>query len=124
MPGMPTRPSLFKQAVTRYEVRERFEGYAVAHLFPKTGRTHQLRVHMSAIGHPIVGDTFYGGHLVSEKDLRGEGSEEPLITHQALHAMRIEFLHPIREEPLTIEAPVPENIQRLIDLLRTYRPRG
>jgi 23S rRNA pseudouridine1911/1915/1917 synthase len=123
VPGMPARPSLFKEAVTRYEVKERFEGYAVAHLSPKTGRTHQLRVHMSAIGHPMLGDTFYGGHLVSEKALAGVGNDEPLITHQALHAMRIEFIHPIAEKPVVIEAPLPRNIERIIELLKTHRSR-
>ena len=123
MPGMPSRAALFKEAVTQYQVQERFKGYALVHMFPKTGRTHQLRVHMSTIGHPIVGDTFYGGHRVSEKDLAGTGSEESLIDHQALHALRIEFVHPIAETPLTIEAPVPANILRIIDLLRKHRSR-
>ncbi len=120
-PGMPSRQALFKEAVTHYQVQERFVGFAIVHMFPKTGRTHQLRVHMSSLGHPMVGDTFYGGHLVSERDLTGYGPEDPLITHQALHAMRIELMHPIREAPLVIEAPIPDNIRRIIDLLRQHR---
>lgn len=123
MPGMPSRASLFKAAITEYRVQERFSGFALVHMFPKTGRTHQLRVHMSAIGHPLVGDTFYGGHRLSERDLTGQGSCEPLIDHQALHALRIEFTHPIEETPLTIEAPAPANILRIINLLREHRGR-
>jgi len=123
VPGMPSRQALFKEAVTEYRVQERFHGFALVHMFPKTGRTHQLRVHMSAIGHPILGDTFYGGHLLSEKDLAGAGSAEPLIVHQALDAFRIEFIHPITEQPMTIEAPVPANIPRILALLRQHRAR-
>ena len=123
VPGMPIRPMLFKNAVTRYEVAERFKGFAIMHLHPKTGRTHQLRVHMSAIGHPMMGDTFYGGHLFSEKDLTGQesASTEPLIPYQSLHALRISFVHPISENPMTIEAPLPPELQRIVDLLRKYR---
>ncbi len=124
VPGMRQRTELFKEAVTRYEVAERFKGFALMHLHPKTGRTHQLRVHMSYIGHPMLGDTFYGGHLFSEKDVTGQGSEDPLIASQALHAHRIRFRHPIREEMMEIEAPPNPQLARIIDMLRTYRKRG
>ncbi len=117
------RNVVVKQAVTRYQVAERFQGYTLVDLHPKTGRTHQLRVHMASIGHPIVGDTLYGGHLVSERDLTGSGSNDPLFTHQCLHARRIKLRHPIHETPLQIEAPLHPNIQALLDLLRTHRPR-
>ncbi|MCK4658510.1 MAG: RluA family pseudouridine synthase [Phycisphaerae bacterium] len=123
-PGQLPRAMLFKEAITRYEAKERFKGFTVVHLSPKTGRTHQLRVHMSAIGHPLMGDTYYGGHLFSEKDIAGERleePEEPLIGIQALHAMAIEFVHPIHEKPMRIEAPIPENLCRIVDLLRTHR---
>ena len=96
---MPVRPNLFKEAVTRYQVAQSFKGFAVVHLHPKTGRTHQLRVHMSAIGHPMLGDTFY----------------------QSLHALRISFVHPVREQPMTIEAPVPAELQSIVDLLGKHR---
>ena len=110
-----------KDACTRYEVAERFRGYALMKLSPKTGRTHQLRVHMSFIVHPIVGDTMYGGHHVSERGLTGEGTDAPIITHQALHAWRIEFRHPIHESPLSIEAPFHSRLVRLMQLLRSSR---
>jgi 23S rRNA pseudouridine1911/1915/1917 synthase len=110
-----------KEAVTEYEVAERFKGYSLVLLHPKTGRTHQLRVHMSYIGHPMAGDTFYGGHHVSEKWITGEGSEGPLTTQQALHAYRIRFRHPISEAMLELEASPPEELAHLIRLLREYR---
>ena len=110
-----------KEAITEYEVVERFQGYALVHLHPRTGRTHQLRVHMSYIGHPMAGDTFYSGHHVSEKSLTGEGSDLPLTSQQALHAYRIRFVHPILEKTMEFEAPPPEELSRLIRLLREYR---
>jgi len=117
-PGMPVWSMMFKEAVTRYEVAERFGRFAVVHMYPQTGRTHQLRIHMSAIGCPMMGDVLYGGHLVSQKDITAAGDESPLIQHQALHAMRIEFMHPITEAPMTIEAPLPERLTHIVDLLR------
>lgn len=112
---------LSKEAVTEYQVAERFRGYSLVHLHPKTGRTHQLRVHMSFIGHPMAGDTFYGGHHVSEVHLTGQGSELPITNQQALHAYRIRFTHPIYETTVELEAPPPEDLSKLIRLLREHR---
>ena len=122
VPGLQQRKDLHKQALTRYRVVERFRGFAAVELSPKTGRTHQLRVHMSYIGHPMFGDTSYGGHPLSEHDLAGCGSTEPIIGHQSLHAWRLRFVHPIHQRPVEFEAPSPDNILRLLDLLRTHRP--
>lgn len=124
VPGLRNRPSLFKQATTRYEVLERFRGFALVQLHPKTGRTHQLRVHMSYVGYPIFGDSFYGGHFISERDLAGAGDDEPLMTYQALHAHRIRFVHPITEQTTTLEAPLPANILRVLSILREHRRRS
>ena len=71
-----------------------------------TGRTHQIRVHMASIGHPLVADTVYGG---SASDACGA------MTRQALHAFRLAFAHPMTGEPLAFEAPVPPDFQRLLD---------
>ena len=60
----PPRQAMFKEAITEYRVEKRYRGYTTVNLYPKTGRTHQLRVHMSAIGHPLVGDKLYGGRPV------------------------------------------------------------
>lgn len=108
-----------RSAVTYYEVAERYKGYALVKLFPKTGRTHQLRVHMSHIGHPIVGDTMYGGRVVSEFDLTGSGSVEPIFAHQALHAWNIQFRHPILEKPMELEAPLPALFKKAVNILRS-----
>ncbi len=110
-----------KSAVTHYEVGERYGDHTLVKLFPKTGRTHQLRVHMSHIGHPIVGDAMYGGRVVSEQSLTGTGSDRPLFVNQALHAWRIAFRHPISEAPLELEAPFPPPFRRLVTILRERR---
>ncbi|MEW6198248.1 MAG: RluA family pseudouridine synthase [Planctomycetota bacterium] len=114
-----------KSAVTAYEVAERYRGFALVKLFPKTGRTHQLRVHMSHIGHPIVGDTMYGGRVVSAFDLtlNPAAPVQPLFTVQALHAWKISFRHPIREEPMELEAPLPSPFLQAVELLRSV-PRA
>ena len=124
LPGAsPPRQAMFKEAVTRYRVNIRYRGYTAVDLFPKTGRTHQLRVHMSSIGHPIVGDRLYGGRSVSEMDLAGEGSTNPLIEHQALHAKRMHLMHPILEKPLELQTPLPPHIERILELLEKHRKR-
>lgn len=117
----PPRQAMFKEAITEYRVVKRYRGYTMVALYPRTGRTHQLRVHMMSIGHPIVGDTMYGARTVSEMDLAGEGSTEPLIAHQALHARRLQLMHPILEKPLILEAPISPRIQRIVDLLERHR---
>lgn len=120
--GSKFEKKLYKQAVTRYCVRERFDGYSIVELFPKTGRTHQLRIHMSHIGHPIVGDPFYGGRHISIQHVTGRplDSEEPHFVRQMLHAQRLIVTHPIHETPLEIVAPIPADMQELIDLLNEY----
>ena len=117
----PPRQAMFKEAITEYRVNTRYKGYTTVDLFPKTGRTHQLRVHMASIGHPMVGDTLYGGKRASEFDLTGKGDTEPIIVHQALHARRLQLVHPIREKPLALEAPLPANIQHILELLESAR---
>ncbi|MCA9243874.1 MAG: RluA family pseudouridine synthase [Phycisphaerales bacterium] len=112
-----------KPAVTGWEAIERFDGYTLVKLSPKTGRTHQLRVHMSHIGHPIVGDIMYGGRAASDKEIAGSGSEEVFLRYQALHAWKIEFQHPIREQRMEIEAPFHAKLRHLMQLLRAHRSR-
>ncbi|MFQ5429321.1 MAG: RluA family pseudouridine synthase [Phycisphaerae bacterium] len=111
---------LFKEAVTRFRVRERFSGFSVVELFPQTGRTHQLRIHMSHIGRPIVGDPFYGGRNTSVRDVTGrpDDPDEPRWRRQMLHAHRLCVTHPIKETPLELTAPLPADMRDLIELLR------
>lgn len=93
-------PEGAQPALTRYKVVERYENYTLVRAFPETGRTHQLRVHFSAIGHPIVGDTLYG-------------SAHETLTRQALHAETLTFPHPHGRE-MTVKAPLPEDLQNLL----------
>jgi 23S rRNA pseudouridine1911/1915/1917 synthase len=120
-----------KEAITRYRVLQRLarEGrsgasFTLVELQPRTGRTHQLRVHMSAIGHPIVGDRMYGGGPLYRSQLEGRrgAAEGPLITRQALHARTIEFRHPRTGRTMKIEAPWPEDfVETLKELKRQAR---
>ena len=104
-----------KPSVTRYATLRRFSSLADLELHPESGRTHQIRVHLSATGHPIVGDDFYGGasrwHGVRDRALR-----EALagLTRPLLHAERIE----IPEMGLDVEAHLPEDYERVLALLR------
>ena len=105
-----------RTAATRYLVLERFPTATLLQLHPETGRTHQLRVHLASIAHPIVGDRTYGGHRPH--------AVPPLATfpRQALHAATIEFDHPTRSERITIHAPMPTDLETLLTALRGSWP--
>ncbi len=108
-----------KDAVTHYRLRERFRAHTALECRLETGRTHQIRVHMAHLKHPIVGDPLYGGSFKLPK-----GASEELIAalrafkRQALHAEVLEFTHPTTGEPVRCSAPVPDDIQNLMALLR------
>ncbi len=90
--------------------------FSYVKLHPKTGRTHQLRVHLSHIGFPIVGDTMYGGQIVVSRQENGFS-----FARQALHAHEITFTHPITLNPMTITAPIPDDMRKLWELLSSSR---
>jgi 23S rRNA pseudouridine1911/1915/1917 synthase len=115
-----------KESITFYEVLESFRGFSLLKLTPKTGRTHQIRVHLSYIKHPIVADDMYGGKLVYPWQLAdGEPIvQEPIMSRVALHAFSLEFKHPKTEEVVKFEAPLPDDMQDLLDALRKYRKVG
>ena len=92
-----------QEAVTHYKVIEEHENYSILSVKIETGRTHQIRVHMAHIGHPIVGDTLYG-------------QESELINRQALHSYKTSFVHPITEEDVCIIAEVPNDISMLLKI--------
>ena len=117
------RPETGKEAVTFYQVMEQFRGYSLIKCTPKTGRTHQIRVHLAYIKHSIVGDDMYGGKLVYPWQLKDEQQavEEPVIARCALHAFTIEFKHPSTEKMVKFEAPLPNDMQHLLKMLRQYR---
>lgn len=90
-----------KHSKTTYHVIKRFERFTFIRLDLDTGRTHQIRVHMKHLGHPVLGDLTYGGPAV--------------IKRQALHAEKIELTHPASSDRVVFEAPIPEDMQKLID---------
>ena len=108
-----------KDAVTHYRLRERFRAHTALECRLETGRTHQIRVHMQHLKHPIVGDPLYGGSFKLPK-----GASEELIAalrafkRQALHAEVLEFMHPASGEPIRCSAPLPADMQQLLALLR------
>lgn len=121
-----------RTANTFYEVLERFDGFSYVKLLPKTGRTHQLRVHMQHLGHPIVADRLYGGHSqLRRSDILSKqaGDVSPLmktttlndsilINRQALHAYRLEIQHPHSGQPLCFESPLPQDMQNTLTELQ------
>jgi 23S rRNA pseudouridine1911/1915/1917 synthase len=113
-----------REAVTTWNVVERFRGFTVMQLLPKTGRTHQLRVHMKHIKHPILADRLYGGSekfLLSEVIGEGSSASTVLMGRQALHAFRLTFRHPVSEQMMTFEAPLPEDMEFTVAALRRHR---
>ena len=115
------RESIGRQAITVYHVIERLKNFTFVKLHPETGRTHQLRVHMSYIKHPIVGDTMYGARKITKGQLLGCDDDTPIIERFALHAHRIEFRHPITGKPMQIEAPLPDDFKNILETLRQYK---
>jgi len=113
-----------REAQTVYQVVERFARFTLVRCFPKTGRTHQIRVHLHHLGHPIVADGFYGRRrALYLSDLTGEEhvpDEQPLIDRQALHAHRLTIEHPALGKKMTFEAPLPPDMTRLVEALREY----
>ena len=96
-----------KPAVTHWEVVRRYRGYTHIRCHLETGRTHQIRVHMAYIGHPILGDTVYGAK-----------KEVPGLTGQCLHAVGLRFLHPRTHEVMELSCPLPEEFTRMLQKIR------
>ncbi|MBQ7669814.1 MAG: RluA family pseudouridine synthase [Clostridia bacterium] len=110
-----TGDSSAREAVTHYEALSFANGFTLARMKLETGRTHQIRVHMASIGHPVLGDPVYGGDgTLFEKH------HPSLFTGQMLHARRLTLIHPSTKVEMTFEAPLPENFTkcaRLLELL-------
>ena len=90
-----------KRAITYYRTLKTYPDYSLVELNLATGRTHQIRVHMAHLGHPLLGDDLYGGR-------------RDLITRHALHAYRLQFTHPFTHEEITVESPLPADMQKLL----------
>jgi 23S rRNA pseudouridine1911/1915/1917 synthase len=117
-----------KDAVSYYEVIERFRGFSYCRIQPRTGRTHQIRVHLASIGCPVLADKVYGGrdclHLSDLASGLADEQDELLLGRQALHAHRLRFQHPRRGKLLDLEAPLPADFQKALTALRNHRARG
>jgi len=107
-----------RPAVTRYEVLERFRAAALVRVTPRTGRTHQIRVHLAAIGAAVLGDSLYSGRGVVEPAMFGLSPGPPLLERQALHAAALELDHPGKGNRMRFEAPLPPDIERVLAVLR------
>ena len=108
-----------RSAISMYEVVERFKGFALVRVRPKTGRTHQIRVHMAHIGCPVVCDRLYSGRAkLTFGDLNRSDDTRPLLQRQALHAKRIEFDHPASGKRMSLECQLPADMLGLIEALR------
>lgn len=117
---MSTKTKKGRSAVTFWKIVERFDNFTLLETRPRTGRTHQIRVHLATTGHPIVGDPLYGrkGKLGSIQD--------PLVreclkrmNRPALHAQKLSFNHPITGEKMEFVAPIPEDMKELIGILHS-----
>jgi 23S rRNA pseudouridine1911/1915/1917 synthase len=108
-PGQRKRMAVVRdgrESVTEYHVLDTYAGYSLLEVLPHTGRTHQIRVHLAFVGHPVVGDTVYGRRKQSIK-----------LKRHFLHAASLTFARPDTGEPITVEAPLPVALQRILDEL-------
>jgi 23S rRNA pseudouridine1911/1915/1917 synthase len=131
----PQRPGMMaiqhrhgKSALTRYAVVERFRGYTLMDVRPRTGRSHQIRVHVQAIGHPLAIDPLYGpseplllSALKPSYRPKAGAVEHPLMARLTLHAQALELVHPTRGETCTWVAPLPKDFAAVLRNLRRYR---
>ena len=119
-----------KKSISLYKVLERFSHFTLVEVNPLTGRTHQVRLHLAAMGFPLAIDPFYGSSepiYLSQfkKDYRPkDGPEKPIILRLPLHAFRLSFREPTEGKTLVLEAPLPKDFSRMIKSLRKYQPEG
>lgn len=115
--------STSREATTFYEVAERFDGFAAVKVLPKTGRTHQIRVHLAHLGCPVLCDKLYGGRAeITRGDIRRDPKDTTvLLNRQALHARRIKLRHPETQQPIEFIAPLPADMAEVLEELRLYR---
>ena len=136
---MAIRHDTGKNAVSIFEVIERFPGYTLVRVILETGRTHQIRVHMKTIGHPVIADSEYGNSdacciedltkPVSNKDIHSlakltelcNNTSDPIIERQALHAYKIGFTHPVSNKAMEFTAEIPKDMHNLITTLRKIK---
>jgi 23S rRNA pseudouridine1911/1915/1917 synthase len=117
---MSTRTKKGRVAVTRWKRVEKLDGFAFLEIYPQTGRTHQIRVHLSSVGHPILGDPLYGrkGRPGSTRD-RALRECLKRMDRLALHAYRLEFNHPRKGERVQFVSPIPQDMREVVECLRS-----
>lgn len=123
-----------REAETWYEVQERFDGYTLVKLLPKTGRTHQIRVHLAHIGAPVLCDRQYAGHAsitrgqlarrLAKREPPRPGDDEVVLERQALHARRLVLEHPVTGQRMQFESPLPADITATLEALRNCAAAG
>ena len=116
-----------KASYTHYRVEEYYGWHSLVRVLPKTGRTHQIRVHMANIGHPILCDPYYGREVsVTEGELTqsGHAGGAPVLSRQALHAERLGFAHPASGTWMDFRAPLHEDMMKVVAILAAARPPG
>jgi 23S rRNA pseudouridine1911/1915/1917 synthase len=119
---MSTRTKKGREAITRWKKLEEFAGCSLLEIFPQTGRTHQIRVHLSSVGHPVLGDPLYG------RKGRPGAIHDPVLkecvrrmNRQALHARRLEFSHPRTGERVQFVSPIPRDMKEVLECLRSQK---
>jgi 23S rRNA pseudouridine1911/1915/1917 synthase len=117
---MSVRGTRGRDARTSYEVLEAFDGAALLRVRIFTGRTHQIRVHLASLGHPVAGDPSYGGNRRPAS--RAAAVREALagLARPALHAARLAFAHPGTGERVVFDSPLPRDLAELVECLRMY----
>jgi len=109
-----------REALTKYRVLRRIGHFTLIEAMPQTGRTHQIRVHLASLGHPVVGDNTYG----ASAKLRIGGSEEPTLPRTFLHAAKLAFAHPLTAAPMQFDAPLPEELAAFLAHVETCEGSG
>jgi len=121
---MSAHPRRGKPAVTYWQVLEEYPGpLTLLELSPKTGRTHQLRVHLAALGHPIVGDATYGGGAARLKENPSLKNLRPLVKRPLLHARTLRLTHPRTGAAIAGEAPLPKDFQAVLQVLTSLEKK-
>jgi 23S rRNA pseudouridine1911/1915/1917 synthase len=114
---MTTRRSGGREAITKYAVQKRIQSefgkFSLLKLKIETGRTHQIRVHMASLGHPVVGDTLYG----APREIRAKSAANISLSRNFLHSSELQFEHPGNGEPLSFSSPIPELLKEFLDRL-------
>jgi 23S rRNA pseudouridine1911/1915/1917 synthase len=106
-----------REAITEYSLHEAFRGFALVEVRIYTGRTHQIRVHMSDIGHPVLGDSQYGGRRAGMP----QGCNYDCPERQMLHAWKLSFKHPVSKAEMALEAEFPDDLNEMLNILRKPR---